>query len=101
MAAPEATDVIREMIESLLHDRFKDEFKFGPIVVMPRIDDDGQMYLYSYIVFDGDQSNLDPRWTLRLSDSLWTKALELGYPGIPIQLFVEESEWPELKESLT
>ena len=100
MVASEATDEIKEMIQDLLHGRFKDELEFGPIAVMPRTDADGTEYLQSYIVFDGDQSILDPRWTLRLSGTLWDRALELGYPGIPIQHFVEKSEWPELEEML-
>lgn len=101
MATSEATDEIEEMILKLLNARFKDEFEFGPVVVMPRIDDDGEVYLHSYIVFHGDQSRLDPAWTLRLSDSLWSRALELGYPGMPTQLFVDKSEWPELEEMLS
>ena len=35
--------------------------KFGPIVVVPRVDHDGDDYLRSYIVFEGDQKKLDPR----------------------------------------
>ncbi len=101
MATSEATDQIKTMIQDLLDERFKDEFEFGPIVVRSRVDDDGEVYLHSYIVFHGDQSKLDPRWTLRLSDSLWARALELGYPGIPIQSFVEKSEWPELEKMLS
>ena len=101
MATSEATDQIKTMIQDLLDERFKDEFEFGPIVVRSRVDDDGEVYLHSYIVFHGDQSKLDPRWTLRLSDSLWARALELGYPGIPIQSFVEKSEWPELEKTLS
>ncbi len=101
MVTSEATNEIREMIQRLLDERFKDELEFGPIVVMPRIDDDGEVYLHSYIVFFGDQSKLDPAWTLRLSDSLWSRALELGYPGIPTQFFVEKSEWPEMEEMLS
>ena len=57
-------------------------------------------YLHSYIVFDGNQENLDPTWTLSLSNSLWAQAEKLGYPGIPIQLFVRMSEWPDLKRKL-
>ena len=101
MVTSEATNEIREMILALLNERFKDQLEFGPIVVIPRIDDDGDVYLHSYIVFHGDQSRLDPAWTLRLSDSLWSRALELGYPGIPTQFFVEKSEWPELEEMLS
>lgn len=96
MEASEA-NAIRERIEFLLNERFEHDIEFGPIVVTPRLDDEGIRYVQSYIVFHGDQDILDPRWTLRLSDSLWGLSQDLGYPGIPIQLFVERSEWPELK----
>ena len=101
MTANKATNEIKEMIRDMLSERFKDEFEFGPIVVTPRFDDDGEGYLHSYIVFQGDQQNLDPTWTLRLSNLLWSRAEELGYPGIPIQLFIEKSEWPYLEKRLT
>lgn len=100
MTANKATNEIKGMIRDMLSERFKDEFEFGPIVVMPRFDDDGEGYLHSYIVFQGDQQKLDPAWTLRLSNLLWSRAEELGYPGIPIQLFVEKSEWPDLEKML-
>lgn len=100
MVASKATNEFKGMIQDLLQERFKDELEFGPIVVMPKFDDDGAEYLKSYIVFHGDQSILDPKWTLTLSGSLWDRDLELGYPGIPIQHFVEKSEWPELQEML-
>ena len=58
MAISEATNEIKTMIEDLLDERFKDEFEFGPIVVRSRVDDDGEVYLHSYIVFHGDQSKL-------------------------------------------
>ena len=95
-----ATNEIRDLIRDVLRERFAGEIEFGPIVVLPRFDDDGEEYLHSYIVFDGDQEKLDPTWTLRLSRRLWSRAEELGYPGIPIQLFVEKSEWPALSKRL-
>ena len=100
MVVDEATEEFKQRIQGLLHERFRNEFEFGPIVVMPRFDDDGEGYLHSYIVFQGDQKKLDPRWTLRLSNLLWSHAEELGYPGVPIQLFVKRSEWPALEKSL-
>ena len=101
MVASAATDEIRERIHDLLRERFRDELEFGPIVVMPRIDDEGTEYLKSYIVFHGDQSILDPEWTMGLSGSLWEHAVLLGYPGMPIQHFVENSEWPALEGLLS
>ncbi len=100
MVADEATEEIRNKLRDMLSERFRDEFKFGPIVVIPRVDQDGDAYLRSYIVFEGDQKKLDPTWTLRLSSLLWSRAEELGYPGIPVQLFVKKSEWPALEKRL-
>lgn len=98
----EKTKKFEQTVRDLLQEQFsnENEFEFDPIVVVPRFDDDGQEYLHSYIVFQGDQKKLDPRRTLRLSSLLWSRAEELGYPGVPIQLFVKKSEWPALKKSL-
>lgn len=96
-----ASDEIKELIRDALRERFGGELEFGPIVVLPRFDDDGEGYFHSYIVFDGDQKKLDPTWTLRLSKLLWSQAEKLGYPGIPIQLFVKRSEWPALEKKLS
>ena len=100
MAAEKATIEIRTVIQDLLRERFENEFEFGPIVVMPRFDEYGEEYLHSYIVLNGDQKKLDPTWTLRLSNLLRPHSEELGYPGIPIQMFVERSEWPAMEKSL-
>ena len=98
----EATKKFEQTVLGLLHEQFssENEFEFGPIVVLPRFDEDGEEYLQTYIVFHGDQKKLDPRKTLSLSRHLGPCAEELGYPGIPIQLFVERSEWPALAKSL-
>ena len=98
MMVDEATTGIKEMLERLLEERFKDELEFGPIVVTPRYDEDGQRYLRSYIVFKGDQKKLDPTWTVRLSRLIWDRSEELGFPGIPDQWFVGHSEWQQFKK---
>ena len=100
IVSDEATEEIRDKLRDMLSERFGDEFEFGPIVVRPRVDQDGDAYLHSYIVFKGDQKKLDPKWTLRLSGLLWPRAEELGYPGIPMQSFVKKSEWPALEKRL-
>ena len=51
MIADEATEEIRTMLWDMLSERFGGELKFGPIVVVPRVDHDGDDYLRSYIVF--------------------------------------------------
>ncbi len=96
----EAPAKFKDIINALLEERFKGEFTFDPIVVIPKVDHEGRDYLHTYIVFDGDQRDLDPGWTLRLSGRVWSKAEELGFTAIPIQSFVEKSEWPELARHL-
>ena len=96
----EAPDKFKSLINALLKERFEEEFTFDPIVVIPRIDHEGRSYLHTYIVFDGDQRKLDPRWTMRLSSRVWPQAEELGFDAIPVQSFVEKSEWPKLERQL-
>ena len=69
--------------------------------MIPKVDHEGRDYLHTYIVFDGNQNDLDPSWTMRLSGRVWQQAEELGFVAIPIQSFVEKSEWPELERHLT
>ena len=84
------------IVKDLLTERFQDEFVFDPIVVRPEIDHDGDEYLEIYVVFDGDQKNLDPGWTLGLSARVWQEVAEMGVPGVPGISYVEKSEWEEL-----
>ena len=95
-----ATEAMERLLWGELHGRFEGELDFGPIVVLPRVDQDGDAYLHAYIVFEGDQDRLDPTWTLRLYSRLWPRSVELGYPGIPMQSYVAKSEWPALKKKL-
>lgn len=97
----EVTDEIRELLQQLLDERFKGELEFGPIVVRPKYDEDGERYLRSYVVFKGDQKKLDPSWTAGLSRMIWDRSEELGFPGIPVQWFVEQSEWRTFKKHVT
>lgn len=87
---------IREMLE----ERFRDLFVFNPIIVEVKTDHEGDEYLHTYIVFDGEFDNLDPEWTGELSVKLWPRATALGYPAIPIQSYVAKSEWEQLKRML-
>ena len=64
-------DVTTERISNIIHqhlaERFSGEITFGPVLPVIRTDyQEGLDYLQIYIVFDGDQDGLDPRWTVRL-----------------------------------
>ena len=94
-----ASHEIKEMLSGLLKERYKDEIEFGPIVVLPRYNDEfDEAYLHAYIVFHGDHKKLDSLWTLGLSRRLWPQAEELGFPGIPHHSFVARSEWPAMEK---
>lgn len=85
MVTPEAE--FAQTIKHMLDERFGSEFVFDPILV--RADqDEGTPYLQSFIVFDGDPDNLDPARTLSMAWPLWTRSVELGFPGVPSQSFV-------------
>ena len=100
MTKDSATKDMEDLLWAELRGRFDGELEFGPIVVMPRVDQDGDAYFHAYIVFEGDQDRLDPLWTLQLYSRLWPHSIELGYPGIPMQSFVAKSEWPALAKKL-
>ena len=100
MTKDKATEDMKNLLSEVLRSRFAGELEFGPIVVIPRVDQDGDAYLHAYVVFDGDQDRLDPVWTLQLYSRLWPHSIELGYPGIPMQSFVAKSEWPALAKKL-
>ena len=67
-----------------LAERFTGEFSFGPVLPVSRTDyQEGIDYLEIYIAFDGDQDDLDARWTLGLPDRIHPQLVELGFPTWP------------------
>lgn len=83
-------DLTREYMESHLGDKFV----FDPIVVVPNIDHTDEEYLHIYVVFDGDQAQLDSKWTRDLFWDIGPAMREMGVMAIPNESFVEKSEWP-------
>ena len=86
-------DEFRRLVEEILKERFPDELNFANIIVEPSVNLDGEEYIHTYILFEGELKTLDPGKTLGISTRLWPDARRMGYPGIPIQSFVEKSEW--------
>ena len=67
----ETTERISNIIHQHLAERFTGEFSFGPVLPVSRTDyQEGIDYLEIYIAFDGDQDDLDARWTLGLPDRI-------------------------------
>ena len=88
-------DRVASIVRQLLSERFADTFDFGPILVEREFDHDGDEYVHVYIVFDGDQDELDPSWTSSLSGRLWPHLVEMGFDSPPSKSFIEKSEWAE------
>ena len=78
-AASELETTIREM----LTERFNDTFVFNPIVVIPRVDHDGDHYLHAYIVFEGDKLNWMPHGPWACPAACGASRNSSDSPGFP------------------
>ena len=92
----EDLDRVADLVAQALAKRFsREEFVFGPIVVTPDFDWDGDEILWIQIVFDGDQDNLDPGWTGSLGELISPGMKEIGVTAFPLTSFIEKSEWED------
>ena len=87
-------------IKEKLRERFKDDFVFDPILVREEFDEYGDPYLHTYIVYEGDADKWDISWMLSLTRFTWPVSIELGYDSIPIQSYIEKSDWAENPHTL-
>lgn len=100
----ERDEKAKSIVREFLDERFtEDEFIFDPIVVIPTYDEwgphaTGELYLRILIVFDGDQNNLDVRWTGELIGRVRAKLLEAGYEEWPSFDWVGKYEWPWMEK---
>lgn len=96
------THDVYEAIVKMVHDdltgRFKGELEFGPIDIVEEIDHYGDPYLHIRIVFDGDQSKLDSKWTVGLISRLLPQLIDLGIKKIPHRSFFSTEDWEIVKE---
>ena len=88
---------IKEIVNRELSDKFEGHLKFGPINVEEKLDQDGDPYLHIIVVFDGDQSYLDPTWTSGFMGRIRPKLMELGIANLPSKSFIKKSEWQALQ----
>ena len=94
------TGKIGKMILDMLHDKFQDDFVYDHIIVEIRTDHLDEEYVHTYIVLDGDFDKRDPKKTLEITSELWDLTKNMNYPAIPIQSYIERSEWKPLKRAL-
>ena len=98
MITQDVHDAIVKMVYEDLSGRFKGELEFGPIDIVREIDQYGDPYLHIRIVFDGDQSKLDAKWTSGLIARLLPELVDLGIERVPHKSFFSTSDWEIIKE---
>ena len=86
------TDRVTGIVRQILSERFGDSFDFDPIIVKMECDHDGDEYVHVYIVFDGDQDELDRSWTVGQSVMLWPHLMKMGFDNPPSKSLFEKSE---------
>ena len=98
MITQDVYDAIVKMVYEDLSGRFKGELEFGPINIVEEIDQYGDPYLHIYIVFHGDQSKLDSKWTVGLIPRLLPQLLDLGIKQFPHRSFFSKEDWERRKK---
>ena len=93
MITQEVHDAIVKMVYEDLSGRFEGELEFGPINIVQEIDEYGDPYLHILIVFDGDQSKLDSKWTVGLITRLSSQLIDLGIKHFPSRSFFSKEDW--------
>ena len=93
---PDVIDRVEDFVRKDLEGRFKEEFVFDPIIANPELDWWGDEFLHIYIIFDGDQKNLDAKWTLGIERRLLNYLPEGELPSTPGHSFISKSEWKDI-----
>ena len=95
------TDKVAQAVKDLIDDHYDDDcgLVFGPILVEPRVYDDGQVaedYLRILILYEGDRKNLDHGWDATLPVLMEPAMEEMGLEDLfLLKLFTDKGEWEE------
>lgn len=98
MITKQQADAIEKIVREILDERFNGQFVFDPIVVRNAVDHDGLDYIRIYIVYTGDQEQLDPSWTAGFAGRLIPKLTALGIDEFPVKSFVDRPGWDAVQE---
>lgn len=97
-AQQETDRKVSAIVQTELDQRFRQRPTFGPIMVrreVDELDDDAPVYILIKIIFDGNQEDLDPRWTSGLIRRIRPKLLEIGVEEFPVPSFIAKTEWDQ------
>lgn len=92
----EVIEKVEDFVRKDLEGRFKDEFVFDPVIANPELDWWGDEFIHIYIIFEGDQKKLDPRWTKGIERRLLYEVPEVELLSTPGHSFISKSEWKKI-----
>ena len=92
----ETAEKVEALYKERLEAHFKDNLKFGPIVVEPTRDSEGKDTFRVTIIYEDAGQRPDPKKAIEVMTSLTSDFEELGLPPVLIHSYVKKEEYPEL-----
>ena len=90
---------VKAAVAKVLTDQYGPDAVFDPIVVVPRDDGDGEVYLHVYMVYDEATVKTDSRRRIQFLGLLAEELGEGFSPEVLTKSFIPGSEWPELSRN--
>ena len=90
---------VKAAVTKILAQQYGSDKVFDPIVVVPRDDGDGEVYLHVYIVFDEGKIKTDSRRRIQFLLLLDEELGEDMSPAVLTKSFIPKSEWPQLAQN--
>lgn len=81
---------MKKAIRQILDQELTHEVQLQDFIIKSRTDRTGDEYLHAYIICQGKDKDLDPKWRMQLPSRLWERSTTEGYTDIPIQSFVPQ-----------
>ena len=96
---PEISTRVKAAAAKVLADQYGPDAVFDPIVVVPRDDGDGEVYLHVYMVYDEATVKTDSRRRIQFL-GLLAEELDEGFtPEVLTKSYIPKSAWPEFSRS--
>ena len=86
---------VKAAVAKVLADQYGPDTVFDPIVVVPRDDGDGAVYLHVYMVFDENATKIDTHKDVKFLGLLSEELGEDMALEVLTHSFIEKSGWPE------
>ena len=90
---------VKAAVAKVLTDQYGPDAVFDPIVVVPRDDGDGEVYLHVYVVYDEATVKTDSRRRIRFLLLLDEELGEDMSLAVLTKSFIPKSEWPAFSQN--